>query len=140
MAVDVFTHEVSLRYFALMVGFRTSRRAHLAGYGWFWAWALVGTAAALATVSFGPILAAPILLVAYLMASRPEVRRSAFGVLSGVGALLLYVAWVQRAGPGTTCWQTQTSSGCEQHLNPLPWLLAGIVLFIGGIAAHARRG
>jgi len=74
------------------------------------------------------------------MASRPGIRRSAFGVLSGAGALLLYVAWVQRAGPGTTCWHTQTASGCDQHLNPLPWLVAGMVLFVGGIAAHARRG
>jgi hypothetical protein len=123
-----------------VVGSRTSRRVHLAGCGWFWAWALVGAAAALLAISsLGPLLVAPALVVAYLMGSRPGIRRSAFGVLSGAGALLLYVAWVQRAGPGTRCWQTQTASGCEQHLNPLPWLLAGIVLFIGGIAAHARR-
>jgi hypothetical protein len=140
MAVDVFTRGVSLRYFALMVGSRTSRRAHLAGCGWFWAWALVGAAAALGTVSIGPILALPVFLAAYLMASQPRIRRSAFGALSGAGALLLYVAWVQRAGPGTTCWHSQTASGCDQNLNPLPWLLAGIVLFVGGIAAHARRG
>jgi hypothetical protein len=79
-------------------------------------------------------------VVAYLMSSRPAIRRSAFGLLSGAGALLLYLAWVQRAGPGTTCWHTDTASGCDQNLDPLPWLLAGIVLFIGGIAAHARRG
>jgi hypothetical protein len=123
-----------------MVGPRTSHRAHLAGCGWFWVWALVGAVTALLAISsLGPILVAPVLMVAYLMASRPGIRRSAFGLLSGAGALLLYVAWVQRAGPGTTCWQTQTASGCDQHLNPLPWLLAGIVLFIGGITAHARR-
>src|SRR6266568_2445243 len=115
-----------------MVGSRTSRRAHLAGCGWFWAWALLGAAAALSALSLGPILAAP-------MASRSSIRRSAFGLLSGAGALLLYVAWVQRAGPGTSCWQTQTASGCDEHLNPLPWLIAGIGLFVGGIAAHARR-
>jgi hypothetical protein len=115
------------------------RRAHLAGCGWFWAWALLGSAAALAVVSLGPILAAPVLVIGAPMASRPRIRRSAFGLLSGAGVLLLYVAWVQRAGPGTTCWQTQTASGCDQHLNPLPWLLVGIVLFVGGIAAHARR-
>lgn len=123
-----------------MVGSRTSRRAHLAGCGWFWVWALVGAAAALLAISsLGPLLAAPALLVAYLMSSRPAIRRSAFGLLSGAGVLLLYVAWAQRAGPGTTCWHTQTASGCDQNLNPLPWLLAGIVLFIGGIAAQARR-
>ena len=97
-----------------MVGSRTSRRAHLAGCGWFWAWAVLGAAAALAIVSLGPILAVPILLIAYLMASRPGIRSSAFGLLSGAGVLLLYIAWLQRAGPGNTCWQTQTASGCDQ--------------------------
>jgi hypothetical protein len=122
-----------------MVGSRTSRRAHLVGCGWFWAWALLGSAAALGVLSLGPILLAPAVVLAALMASRPAIRGSAFGLLSGAGALLLYVAWVQRAGPGTTCWSTQTASGCDEHLNPLPWLVLGIVLFIGGIAAHARR-
>jgi hypothetical protein len=122
-----------------MVGARTSRRAHLVGCGWFWAWALLGSAVTLGVLSLGPILAAPLLVIGWLMASRPEIRRSAFGLLSGAGALLLYVAWVQRAGPETTCWQTQTASGCDQHLNPVPWLVAGVVLFIGGVAAHARR-
>jgi hypothetical protein len=90
-------------------------------------------------VSLGPILVAPVFVIAALVWSRPEIRRSAFGLFSGAGALLLHVAWVQRAGPGTTCWQTQTASGCDQHLDPLPWLIAGIGLFVGGIAAHARR-
>ena len=122
-----------------MVSSRTSRRAHLAGCGWFWAWALLGAAAALGAVSLGPILVAPLFVIATLMASRSSIRRSAFGLLSGAGALLLYVAWVQRAGPGTNCWQTQTASGCDEHLNPLPWLIAGIGLFVGGVAGHARR-
>src|SRR4051794_18136294 len=100
-----------------MVGSRTSRRAHLAGCGWFWAWALLGSAAAFGILSLGPILTAPVLLIGWLMASRQRICHSAFGLLSGAGALLLYVAWVQRAGPGTTCWSTQTASGCDQHLN-----------------------
>jgi hypothetical protein len=74
------------------------------------------------------------------MASKPAIRRSAFGLLTGVGVLLLYVAWVQRAGPGTTCWQTATGSRCDEHLNPLPWLVAGIATFIGGIVGHTRQG
>jgi len=118
---------------------RTSLRAHLAGCGWFWAWALVGCAAALGAVSLGWLTLAPAGIAAAFMAARPAIRRSAFGLLTGGGALLLLVAWLQRAGPGTTCWHTATASGCDQHLNPLPWLLLGIALFVGGIAAHARR-
>jgi drug/metabolite transporter (DMT)-like permease len=85
------------------------------------------------------LVLAPVALVGALMVSRPTIRRSAYGFVTGVGALVLYVAWVQRAGPGTSCWQTATASGCDQHLNPLPWLLVGIPMFVGGIVAHARR-
>ena len=103
-------------------------------------WALLGFAAALGFVSLGVLVLAPVAIVGALMASRPTIRRSAFGLLSGSGVLLLYVAWLQRAGPGTTCWHTAEATGCDQHLNPLPWLLVGIAMFIGGIVAHARRG
>jgi hypothetical protein len=114
-------------------------RAHIADCRWFWAWALVGCTAALGFVSLGVLVLAPVAVTAWLMASRPTIRRSAFGLLSGAGVLLLYVAWLQRAGPGTTCWVAARASGCDQHLNPLPWLAVGIALFVGGIVAHARR-
>jgi hypothetical protein len=103
-------------------------------------WALLGCIAALGFVSLGVLVLAPVAVVGGLMASRPVIRRSAFGLLTGAGALLLYVAWLQRAGPGTTCWHTTTATGCDEHLNPLPWLLAGIATFVGGIIGHVRRG
>jgi hypothetical protein len=110
------------------------------GWGWFFVWVLLGSAAALGTVSLGPLLLFPVAAFGVILWSRPSVRRSAFGLLTGAGTLLLYVAWVQRDGPGTTCWHTATEAGCDQHLNPLPWLLMGIALFVGGAVAHARRG
>jgi hypothetical protein len=114
-------------------------RAHAADCRWFWAWALLGSLAALGFVSLGLLVLAPVVVAGGLMASKPAIRSSAFGVLTGAGVLLLFVAWLQRAGPGTTCWQTATASGCDQHLNPLPWLVVGLVAFIGGIVGHARR-
>jgi hypothetical protein len=76
------------------------------GWGWFFVWALLGSAAALGAVSLGPLLLLPVALVGVFLWTRPVVRRSAFGLLIGAGTLLLYVAWVQRDGPGTTCWHT----------------------------------
>ena len=122
-----------------MVNLEKTARFHVAGCVWFWVWALLGCAAAAGAVSLGPLVLAPALVVGALMASRQTIRRSALGFLTGFGALLLYVAWLQRAGPGTTCWHTATASGCDEHLNPWPWLLVGVALFIGGIAAYARR-
>jgi hypothetical protein len=109
------------------------------GWRWFFVWLLLGVAAALGAVSLGPLLLVPAATVAVLLGSQPRIRRSAFGLLGGIGALLLYVGWVQRDGPGTTCWQTATASGCDEHLNPLPWLVAGAVLFAAGVVAHAWR-
>lgn len=118
----------------------TSSRRHLRGCAWFWAWGIIGVGAALAAVSLGPILLIPVALVGALMASRPSIRRSAFGLLSGAGVSLLSVAYVQRRGPGTACWHTATASGCDQHLNPIPWLLVGLACLAGGIIGHAKRG
>jgi hypothetical protein len=109
------------------------------GWGWFFVWAFLGSAAALGTVSLGPLLLVPTALVAVFVWRQPQSRRSAFGLLTGAGTLLLYVAWVQRDGPGTTCWHTATASGCDQHLNPLPWLVLGLVLVAAGFVAHARQ-
>src|SRR5438552_15787642 len=106
---------------------------------WFVAWAVVGAAAALGTISLGPLLLIPAALVMALMLANPTIRQSAFGLLSGAGVLLLYVAYVQRQGPGTTCWHRGTTSGCDQHLNPIPWLVLGIVLVVSGVVGHANR-
>ena len=114
-------------------------RAHFPACRWFWAWAFVGFAAAVGFVSLGVLILAPVAAVAAVMASRPAIRSSAFGFVTGAGLLLVYVAWLQRAGPGTTCWHTATASGCDEHLNPLPWLFAGLVLVAAGVVGHARR-
>jgi hypothetical protein len=117
----------------------TVRRS--SGWEWFLAWALLGSASALATVSLGPLLLVPIaLLGVFLWRWRPTARRSAFGLLTGAGILLLYVAWLQRDGPGTTCTHIPPAGiRCDQHLDPLPWLVFGIALVIAGVVAHARR-
>ena len=78
-------------------------RIQLNGWGWFVVWVLLGAAAALGFVSLGPLLLVPVLAFGAFLWTRPRVRRSAFGLLTGAGVLLLYVAWVQRDGPGTTC-------------------------------------
>jgi hypothetical protein len=109
------------------------------GWGWFFVWALLGSAAALGAVSLGPLLLLPVTLLGVFLWARPGIRRSAFGLLTGAGTFLLYVAWVQRDCPGTTCWHTATASGCDQHLNPLPWLVAGAALVVAGFVAHLGR-
>lgn len=110
----------------------------MARCAWFWAWALVGGAGALGLVSLGPMALAPALIAGVAISQSRIGSRSAFGLLVGAGFISLFVAYVQREGPGTTCWHAASASGCDQHLNPVPWLVIGIVLVVGGVIGQAR--
>lgn len=115
-----------------------SRVAHLQTCMWFWAWAAIGALVVL-SLDLGPLTALPALVLGALVARAGEHSGgSVFGLVTGAGLPLLLVAYVQRQGPGTTCWRTATSAGCDQHLNPLPWLIVGIVLVLAGLIAHSR--
>jgi hypothetical protein len=116
-----------------------ARLDHFVGCGWFWAWAIIGCGAVLATISLGPLFLAPIVLLGAAMASSARIRRSSFGLLTGAGGLFLVVAWIQRRGPGTVCWHTSRAAGCDSYLDPRPWLAVGILLVLAGIVGHALR-
>jgi hypothetical protein len=106
---------------------------------WFWAWAAVG-ALAILSLDLGPLTALPALLLGALLAALDDRRHgSAFGFLTGAGLPLLWVAYLQRQGPGTTCWHTASSAGCDEHLNPLPWLIVGITLVLMGLIAQTHE-
>jgi hypothetical protein len=116
-----------------------SHAPHVMTCVWFWAWAAVG---ALAMLSFdlGALTALPALLLGVLvLAIDDRPHRSASGFVTGAGLPLLWVAYVQRQGPGTTCWHTASSAGCDQHLNPLPWLIVGITLVLAGLIEQRRN-
>jgi hypothetical protein len=48
--------------------------------------------------------------------------RGAFGAATGVGSILLVIAYVQRSG---------------EYYNPFHWLIPGLVLFTAGLVGHA---
>jgi hypothetical protein len=100
---------------------------------------LVGALGAMGLVSLGPVALAPALTGGALMARIPAARESTFGLLTGAGLPLLLVAYVQRDGPGTTCFHTDTSAGCDGHLNPVPWLLLGLLFVVAGLLAQMRH-
>jgi uncharacterized membrane protein len=106
----------------------------------FWSWALIGAVAALGLVSLGPIALGPALLAGAALSTSATARRSRFGLLAGAGLVSLFIAYLQRQGPGTTCWHTATAAGCDQHLNPIPWLLIGLVLIVTATVVQTRRG
>jgi hypothetical protein len=106
---------------------------------WFGAWAGVG-ALAVSSLSLGVLTAPAALVLGALVATVGDRRhRSVFGLLTGAGLPLLWVAYLQRQGPGTICWHTASSAGCDQYLNPLPWLIVGIALVLTGSVAQTRH-
>jgi hypothetical protein len=126
---------------------RSARGRHLGECGWFWVWAVVGGCLAMSFVSFIGLFFLPVAAVGALAAlrfGRAAAPRASLGAVSGAGVPFLVVAYLQRKGPGTVCWRTATASGCDEYLDPRPWLAIGIVLILGGIAAflhaRARRG
>jgi hypothetical protein len=113
------------------------RHLYVTRAGWFVAWASLGSVCALGLVSLGLLAVLPAGIAAGALTASRTARRSAWGLLSGAGLLFLYIAYVQRDGPGTTCWQSGTTSGCSEHLDPLPWLIIGGTLVILGVASQA---
>jgi signal transduction histidine kinase len=107
-------------------------------WAWFAVWLGVGGALAFSVVdglAFG-LLVLPFAVVAVLLLiARHHFDRSAWGLLCGVGLLSLYVAYVQRRGPGTVTWHTATASGADTYMDPRPWLVAGVLLIVVGVAA-----
>jgi hypothetical protein len=108
-------------------------------WGAFSVWAILGTVAAFALLIFGGPALLLILLGVWFAATRPLLRRSWFGLMTGVGVPLLYVGFLHRRGPGTICWHSATTAGCDEYLNPWPWLILGTVLVVLGLIAQARR-
>jgi hypothetical protein len=108
---------------------------------WFLFWAIVGAGGALGMVSvIGWLVLFPLAVIGVLVWNRlPASRQSAAGMITGAGALLLFIAWLHRDGPGMTCYHTATGGGCDEHLNPLPWLFLGLVLVAAGFVVQARR-
>ena len=120
------------------------RRAHFGECWWFWVWAVAGGCTAIAFVSFIGVFFLPVAGLAVLAGvsrGRPYTATAPLGALPGAGVPFLLVAYLQRQGPGTVCWHTATASGCDDYLDPRPWLAIGLVLVLGGIGAFvgARR-
>jgi hypothetical protein len=97
------------------------RKAHLVGCGWFWAWAVVGAGIGLGISVIG-IFTVPLALVAVVFMSRRQPVRGAWGIVTGLGSPLLFVAY---------------HSYWDGSYNPVHWLIPGFILFAGGIVAHA---
>jgi hypothetical protein len=114
-----------------------SGRIRLVGWLAFLAWMAIGFGIVFGFFLFSVFVLAAAVLVGVLIVLQPGLRRGALGLLAGAGAIFLWVAWLNRHGPGTIVTHTGTSVSSTDAWDPRPWLAAGIVLLVGSVAAHA---
>ena len=109
----------------------------LGPYGWFCAWIAVGAIASLTVLGAFSILGL-IALPASALVAWPTARYSkgtgASGIVTGLGVPCLYVAYLNRQGPGNIC--TNYAGGgqsCTQEYNPLFWAAGALTLIATGL-------
>ena len=114
--------------------------------GSYLAWMAVGAGlcfGVLAILSIGVFVLAITAVGTFFLARRSDARAGVAGLISGFGLPLLYVAFLNRSGPGTICTATATSTSCADQWSPWPWLLTGSALVVVGLAwfivASGRR-
>ena len=96
---------------------------------WFIAAGLCTTGlAALYTIGV-PLVAAGAALVAFLAYSK-RLRPAWPGAIAGPAAPLVYIAYLNRSGPGTVCTGSATGSSCTDQYAPWPFLVTAVVFVL----------
>ena len=117
-----------------------SSTASRAGGTRFGVWLLVGAIVAFFGLSM-PTLGLVAVLVAGVVAGWRSRRQGLPGLLVGAALPLFWVAWLNRDGPGFVTFRTPTGQGGRELLDPLPWLVAGLLLLgaAGALLGLARN-
>jgi protein-S-isoprenylcysteine O-methyltransferase Ste14 len=84
----------------------------------------------LAILSIGVFVLAITIVATVFLARSSAARAGLAGIVSGIGVPLLYVAFLNRSGPGVVC----TGRSCTDEWSPWPWLLIGAALLLVGLA------
>jgi hypothetical protein len=107
-------------------------------------WSLVGLGygmGVLTALTIGPYLVIATILVAVVLLVLKFLGPSMAGLISGPGWALLYLAYLNRRGPGMVCAATSGGESCADQWDPWPFGIVGMLVFAAGIATFlwARR-
>ena len=84
----------------------------------FWVWAVVGVGFGFGISVIGLITVPASIIATIALLTQKRLRRALYGILVGIGAVLLLIAYINR-GPG--------------DFNARHWLLAGLVFMLAGL-------
>ncbi|WP_328431360.1 hypothetical protein [Streptomyces sp. NBC_00453] len=104
-------------------------------WGWFLAWLAVGGCVALglaALLSVGLVLIVLGALAAVFLLRKGH-RNAVVGGITGLSLPLSYLAYLNRGGPGNVCRATAGGETCTDEYAPVPFLIAGALLFAAGL-------
>lgn len=107
---------------------------------WFVVWALLGGGFAfgvLSLLSIGAFVLPVVLLLAMVAGRRAGSAREVVGLVSGAGVPVIYLAWLNRGGPGDVCRSYPGGASCTQEWSPWPFVVLAIVLVTTGVAIFA---
>ena len=113
-------------------------------WAYLW-WLLTGAVLGLGLVSLLTVgvflMAGAAALVAVGVACRPLRNSSCTAAVAGIGFAPLYLAWLNRSGPGTVCEALGDGSRCVERWSPWPFVVVAVVLLAmaAGLVLAARR-
>ena len=140
MASDVLPDagsEASAMQAQVAVG--TGKRVAAWTYGY---WAVVGALvsvgiAALATVGIALLALAITLAVVGVLV--PALRgQPSLGLVGGLAVAPLWIAWLNRDGPGDVCTTTATTQSCAEQWSPWPFAVVGVALVVACVLLIRR--
>lgn len=105
--------------------------------GWFAGATWVVTV--LGVLSIGIFVLPVAITLTVVLATRRTSSVGLPGIISGVGLPLLYIAYLNRGGPGNVCTKSALGESCTQEWSPWPWLAFGMALLAVGIVVFAER-
>ena len=112
------------------------------GVGAFLGWALLGAGIGFgfgAVLAAGLVVAVALLVLGGVLVARQGLRPAQLGVVTGLGALPLTIAWLNRHGPGQYCTGGVTgASECVAQWSPWPFALVGAALVVVGVVLFVR--
>lgn len=109
----------------------------------FFAWAIVGAALSLSVLGAMTI---GLFILPFAIAGLFALRKwggnqkSSVGLISGAGLPVLYIAFLNRQGPGMVCGSYKNGGGyCTEEWSPWPFIFVGAILVILGVVLFIRR-
>ena len=104
-------------------------------------WAAVGAGGVLGVLTaptIGLFVLPLTVALAAVLVWRRRVRLAGPGIVTGLGLLPCYIAYLNRGGPGVVCTTSATGGSCTQEWSPWPWLAVGAGFVVAGAVLQVR--